>query len=331
MSSEAVLSPRMSRAIALLLAALVAIAPGVARAQGESADALIDQGVSLRERGRDAEALALFERARALEPSGRALAQIALAEQALGRFAEAESHLAAALDSATADRFVRRNRSLLEQALAEIRAHVGELEVRGPDGAELVAGRARATLPLDAPLRVSSGTVHVAIRAEGYEPFEADVEVVPGGRAELAPELAPIAATPPPPEPAPVLEPAPPPPPHDDGGIGWMLPTGIAAAGVGVVGLAIGAGLSVVREDRAQARQRCTDDEPGCRDLYSAAVDAETGAIVGYVVGGALAAAGATLIVLELLGVTRERDESLGTLRVSCAPSPLGIACAGRF
>lgn len=67
------------------------LCPGAVRAQ--SVDRLIEQGVSLREDGRDLEALELFQRAYRRSKSVRAPAQIALAHQALGRWIEAERHL----------------------------------------------------------------------------------------------------------------------------------------------------------------------------------------------------------------------------------------------
>src|SRR5207244_1663513 len=54
--------------------------------QAGSVEALLDQGYALRERGDDDQALAKFQAAYRLAPEPRALAQIALAEQALGRW-----------------------------------------------------------------------------------------------------------------------------------------------------------------------------------------------------------------------------------------------------
>jgi tetratricopeptide (TPR) repeat protein len=318
----------MSR-LALLLASLVlvaAAAPSASASAQRRADP-IDEGIALRERGRDAEALALFERAYAETPTARALAQIALAEQALGRLVEAEAHLAEALAEAS-DPFIRRNRALLESELADIRTHVGDLTVTGGvEGAEVVVGgQALGVLPLDAPVRVVAGEVALVVRAEGYEPFETTVTVPGGGAASV---LARLARVPSATEPEREVVAPPPPTGAEDGGPAWALPVGLALAGVGVVGLGVGAGLMVVREDNAQLRQRCSDTDPGCRAAYQNALDAEAGGIASFVLGGALAAGGAAVLVLGAtggLGSARSDEAS-----VACAPGLLAMHCAGRF
>lgn len=283
-------------------------------------EALISEGVALRERGEDAAALARFEEAHRLSPSPRALAQIALAEQALGRFVAAEAHLAEAL-SAIGDRFVARNRAHLEQALAEVRAQIGELSIRGrPDGARItIGGVVRGTLPLLAPIRLDHGTAQIEITAEGHEPFAAEVQIAGGSRVDLAADLralpvvrhaTPEAELPPPSAPA-----------------EWMLPTAIAAGAAGAIGIALGTGFAIAREDHAQARQTCSDIEPACRERYQAALDAEAGAIASFAIGGALIAGGATLLTLWLL----ESDSRPASGALRCGPGALTIACEARF
>src|SRR5262245_7061850 len=68
--------------------------------KGGEVEALIKSGVSLREQGKDEAALREFQRAHELSRAPRALAQIALAEQALGRWIDAEAHLEEALTAA---------------------------------------------------------------------------------------------------------------------------------------------------------------------------------------------------------------------------------------
>ncbi|MBX7194177.1 MAG: tetratricopeptide repeat protein [Sandaracinaceae bacterium] len=300
---------------------------------------LVEQGISLREQGRDAEALVLFEQAYAQTSSPRALAQIALAEQALGRFVEAEAHLADALAQST-DAFIRRNRAHLEGALEEIRLRVGDLEVvGGRPGAEVILGGvAVGVLPLDAPVRVVAGSVAVEVRAPGFERFIDTVQVRGGGSTTVRAELVPLAGTRVPPreeererevaieEPPATSAPGPTPP-------SWVLPTGIALAGAGVVGLGLGAGLMVVREDRAQQRLTCSDTDPDCRAAYGAGVDAEAGGIASFVVGGALLAGGGAVLVLGLTGALgsepSETDDH--AVAVRCAPGGLSLVCQGHF
>jgi len=71
------------RSVAVGLATILAW--GTAAAQGtDPADAAIRRGVDLRRQGQDDQALQEFKKAYELSPSPRALAQIGLAEQALG-------------------------------------------------------------------------------------------------------------------------------------------------------------------------------------------------------------------------------------------------------
>jgi hypothetical protein len=113
---------------------------------------------------------------------------------------------------------------------------------------------------------------------------------------------------------------------------GWVLPTGIALAAVGVVGIAIGSGLLAVREDRAQQRLTCSDTEPECRNAYGAALDAEGGGVASFLIGGGLLAGGATILVLGMMGAlgTGETTDD-AEAHVRCMPGALSIACEGRF
>jgi hypothetical protein len=312
------------RGAAVLVLALV-LAPSIADAQSPAE--LIAQGVALREDGRDEEALAMFEQAYQDSGSGESLAQVALAEQALGRSVEAEAHLVSAL-AESSDRFVRRNRAALQQALDELRAGIGDLEIHGgTPGAEVWIGDvSRGLLPLAGPIRVPLGTVRIEIRSAGAATEEAEVEVTPGVVAQVelaaAPALVrvvePVVVAEPEPEP----EPEAPPPPAAS----VLLPIGIATAAVGVVLVGVASGMMVVREDAAHARLTCSDTDPACRAQFQTAVDAETAGVALYVVGGALAVGGAVLIALDVLGGASDRSTAF-----VCAPGVLSVACAARF
>lgn len=313
-------------AVVLSLFATLALAPTLAHAQTEAE--LIEHGIALREDGRDEEALAVFTRAYEAGHSAQALAQMALAEQALGRHVQAEAHLTTALADRD-DRFIRRNRAALAQALTEISAEIGTLAIDGGvPGAEVDAGDGvRATMPLDAPLRLGAGHHHVIIRADGHRTFEADIDITGGGAASITATLvadAPIAPAPEP-TPEPVASPEPPPPPASSSG--WVLPVGIAGASVGVVAIASASGLMAVREDNARARLTCSDTDPACRARYQAALDAESAGIGLYVVGGALLVAGGALVLVDVLGHGGASDARA----LRCAPGLLSIGCAGSF
>lgn len=129
---------------------------------------ILRRGVQLRQQGQDEAALREFQRALRMSPEPRVLAQVALAEQALGRWVEASRHIDAALASQT-DPWVQRNRATLEASRTEVEQHVGRLLVTGGvGGAEVVVNGERvATLPMtEAP--VLAGTGALEVRAEGY-------------------------------------------------------------------------------------------------------------------------------------------------------------------
>jgi hypothetical protein len=133
-------------------------------AERAQADALIGEGIQLRREKRDADALQRFERAYALVPTARALAQIGLAELALSRFQAAEAHLKDAL--AKDDDWVRRNRRTLEGSMSAAGAYLGTVTVSSNlSGAEIWISGARAgTSPLP-PQRVLAGNVLVEVRS----------------------------------------------------------------------------------------------------------------------------------------------------------------------
>jgi tetratricopeptide (TPR) repeat protein len=172
-------------------------APVTAPAAAE-ADALILQGLKLREQGQDAEALELFKRAQELAPTPRALAQRALAEQALGDWVQAEIHLREALAAAD-DPWIVQHRVALDGALAVIGDHLGYLQINGGlDGAELwLDGRLVGRLPLLAPLRVVVGRPLLEVTVPGHYPVRREITIKAGSLSTESIELAKVPAEPP--------------------------------------------------------------------------------------------------------------------------------------
>lgn len=182
------MSVRAQRFAATLL---VTASCAVSNAWGQSqARSLLRQGVEARQRGRDDDALALFRQAYAQEQSANALAQIGLAEQALGRWVDAERHLREALAS-TEDRWIQRNRASLQSAYATVLRRVGRLEIHSNvRGAEVrVNGQHAGALPLSEPLRVAAGTITLEVLADGYYPESRRVEVTPSTLSRETVEL----------------------------------------------------------------------------------------------------------------------------------------------
>ena len=112
---------------AILSLTLTLLAPSVARAQTEpcpdsSVQSLIEQGYRLRQNHRDEEALTTFLCALERERSAEVLAQVALAEQALGRWSSSAQHLESVLSMN--DPFVEEYRAVLTESLATVERHL---------------------------------------------------------------------------------------------------------------------------------------------------------------------------------------------------------------
>ncbi len=191
------MSRRFGRIWALIVCFAV-LAPRPARAQqAETPDALLARGVELRRTGQDQQALELFRRAFELSHSPRAEAQMGLAEQALGRWLDADQHVREAY-AASGDPWIQSHRAGLDASIAVIEQHVGRLEVIGnvPGAEVLVNGQPAGTLPLARPLRLIAGSVSVEVRANGYQPAQRSLTVTAGSLARESIDLLPRAATP---------------------------------------------------------------------------------------------------------------------------------------
>jgi Tetratricopeptide repeat len=183
-----------------------------------AADALIEQGIALRQKGQNQEALDLFQKAHALAPSGRTLAQIGVAEATLQRWIDAEAHLAAALDSHDSPWIQNtKNRAALEKSLVLVRTHIGLVSIVGPPGAEIsVAGSPAGRLPLAAPLHLPEGRARIEGSADGREAKAVDLRV-PGGHElilhldlqMLPPPSVPTSVAAPPPAPTSLVDTSP--------------------------------------------------------------------------------------------------------------------------
>ena len=142
---------------------------------------LAEEGLALREQGKDDAALAKFQEAYRIEPGPRVLAQIALAEQALGHWVDAENHLKSAL-LASSDPWIAQHREQLEQVLSVIANELGSLEIRcNVVGAQVrVAGRPVGQTPLPSHLRVAESVLSIELSAAGYYPLKQSVTIRQG-------------------------------------------------------------------------------------------------------------------------------------------------------
>lgn len=334
------------RSSAGAIVAAVLCSAHLAAAQGDPCASAIHDGVGLRRAGRDAEALARFQAARATCDAPRLRVQIAWAEQALGRWLAAREDLRAGLSN-RADPWVNARRSRLEGDLRAIEQHIGALQVMGgEEGAEvLVNGERVATLPMAEPVPLLVGVVRVEVRLAGRYPVVRDVEVAAGAVAREQVVLRPL----PSPEPArPVAVPAPVvvpvpvvlpppvivPPPVATAPTPVAARVGWALVGVGGASLVAGAVLWGLREARANAfndygAMQCSERDgapqggEACASLHGEAATFGSAALGTLVTGAALSVAGAVLLL------TAPRNPARTTL--VCAPGLLGGGCVLRF
>lgn len=151
------------------MGAALALSSGSAAA--DDADDLIREGVALRRKRDDAEALKKFQQAAEISASPRVMAQMGLAEQALGRWAMAHEHLSQALEGKS-DPWIKKNLAAISQSLSRVDEHVGYIEILGgPPGAEVrIDSVSRGKLPLAHPLAASTGVVTIDLVSPGFDP-----------------------------------------------------------------------------------------------------------------------------------------------------------------
>jgi hypothetical protein len=322
-----------ARAVALVLAIACSAFPVHARAADGDAEALIARGIELREQGKDDEALSVFKEAYGRSPSPRARAQVALAEQALGLWVSAEKNLEAAL-AAGSDSWIAKNRGPLEGALAVIRRHVGSLEVRGTEGAEVfLDGVKLGTLPQSEPFRVEAGRRSLELRAKGFHPTSRSIEIPAGGAARETVQLVSMPER----------------PTAQGGGftpgergvttvdegrgqrvIGWSFAgAGAALLGAGAVSLLVRKGFI----DEYNADATCpgigsSAPQPArCEDRIESSRTWQTVSLVSFVAGGVFVAGGLTLV----LTAPSRRPATAFACAPFGAPAGSGVACSGRF
>lgn len=332
----------VSFAIAIALCAGLLFAATPARAADDpAAEALISRGIELREKGKDDEALVLFRQAYAKAPSARARAQVALAEQALGLWVNAESDLVAALEAGD-DPWIAKNRGALEGALAIVRRRLGSLEVRGTDGAEVLLDGVRLGVLPSVPFRVEAGTRRLEVRGGGYHAATRVVEVPAGGVARETVTL--VKAT----EPTDEAGGGAPGRAAADTGEGQRV-LGYVLGGLGLGMAGVGTVILLVREGE-KADYNADTTCPGlgkpqpkaCDDRIQKIGTLLTASVTSYVAGGVFLIGGVTLLLTAPkaargpAGATssRGRDRRAG-LPFLCAPgvgpTDATLVCSGTF
>ncbi len=274
----------------IVFAGLALVVASPARAQDDPrkvrAEAPFQDALKLHDRGKNAEALAQFERAYAIYPSPNTRMNIAREEHVLGRKFDALRHYREALRSA-----------LLHPAMVPVaKKYIHELEglvarvmVTGPEGLVFKLGDQEHVLPLTEPLDVEPGDLEASGRVGGTLYFwTRAVRAGESVRAELVAET---------PRAAPVVT-----PPSNDV---RNIVTG-SIAGAGLAGLATGVVLALSAESQISDAKRfsgscavrssaaCTRYDGMLQDIARTR-DAST---VSFVVGGGLMAISAAGFVL---------------------------------
>jgi tetratricopeptide (TPR) repeat protein len=202
-------SPRWTRGFALAAVATAALSGTVvvlAPSPSNGADAIpspedqaaaeqhLDRAVAAYDAGRFEEALTEFEAADRLYPRPRLRFNVAASYRALGRNVEALEAYERFLEDPTGDPGDRQD---AEDAIVELAARVGALEVSAEPGAEVtVDGRSHGAAPLARAVRLAPGSHQVAVDKKGYLPFRKAVALEAGQTARLEVVLAPAPATP---------------------------------------------------------------------------------------------------------------------------------------
>lgn len=123
-------------------------------------------------------ALVEFEASIALYPTRVALKNAAVSRRNVGRYAESIETYLELVQKFGAD-LPPDERKRTDEAIAELRAYVGELTLScdQPGATVVIDARQYGTTPLAGPLMVNSGTHLLRVSKEGYEPSETQVAV----------------------------------------------------------------------------------------------------------------------------------------------------------
>jgi len=335
-------------------------------AADESDDAVIARGVALRKEGDDQAARDLFMKVYERSHSARAAGQLGLAEQALGRWEEAESHLREALRSPD-DPWVKKNHDALSRDMLLIKSHIARVEIVGdPEGAEvLINGRPVGKLPLSGPVSTSAGSVDVEARAPGYQHEMRTVNLTGGQyqrlvmrlqRNEPAPSATATAVPPaslvgaPSDTPAPVTSPPAVSRPSSDTQPSPLRPIAKwTALGLAGAGLAVGITSSVVRANKldqfksadggrcVEMAGRAVDADgnpvPTCQGLLDSYKSMRTWQIVGFVSAGVFAATWLALFLTEPSPAAGPGGSVARARSLVCAPTadPTGAGATCMF
>ncbi len=306
-------------------------APATKPPEGD-AKALLAEGKALFKKKDYTGACPKLEQSHDIEADLGTLSLLARCKEAAGQtasawrlFVELEASAAQA-KNVTKRNFARWRAGKLENKLShvwvEVPHPVAGLEVR-------VGGFALLAEEWGTAVAADPGSVEIQATAPGHQPFDTTVDVsskemarvtIPALEAEPEPEAP---AAPPPAPPAPPPPPAPPKAAPTSGPPVWTW----VAYGVGVAGLAVGAGFGLkARSKNDDSKAECSGDVCNSRGfaLRKDAIDAARFSNVGFGIGIAGVAAGTVLLLLPRNASTDASDSAQVTPIVG--PRTLGVS-----
>ncbi len=294
------------------LAAAVQVAPSMARADGDAAtaEALFQAGKQLMTAERYPEACPKLAASYRLDPATGTLLALAFCQEKAGQTASAWASYRDAVTRSRRENNPEREQVARERA-TELEKQLSTLAIAVPPEASSVDGlvvKRDGVVLLEGawntPVPVDPGTHAIEASAPGHEPWRTSLTVEGGGKtAEVKiPRLTPVKVVPPPaPSPAPVVVRPVTPEPVAAPTTSPLRTIGIVTGAVGLVGLGLGTGFGVRaigKNDDSKADctgNRCGDSGTSARRAALSSADVST---VSFLVGGALVAAGATMIVI---------------------------------
>ncbi len=322
----------MMRRSLTALAFVAAICPGIALAQSAAdkaqAQALFDDGRHLMEQGKFAEGCRKLEGSQKLDPGAGTLLNLAACYEKNGQIASAwVTYKDAAV--ASGDRHPDWAKRANDKA-TQLASGVPKLTIAVTDPASgLVVTRDGETVSPSAfssELPIDAGPHTIEARAPGHKPFTQTVDVPKGGAKTVTIPALDTDAT-----------------PIDTGrptqltafdaptkGNKTQLIIGAAVAGVGVIGLGVGAVFGIVAlGKKSDAAANCTADYARCNATGVGQVDdaksAGTISTVALIAGGVLVAGG--LVV----ALTAPKSETSVRASLGAPGAPAGVSLGGSF
>lgn len=325
---------RLALGIALSLAASARDASAQAAKNEAAAEALFEQGRSLYEAGRYAEACPKLAESQRIDPATGTLLALALCHEGEQKLASAWAEFKTVEGEARRSGRTDRETIAREHAAA-IRGRLSTLSIRVPPDVRALPGlelKLNGTVigagSFDAAIPVDGGQHELQVSAAGKKPLKLRVSVRNEAHgAELA---------------VPLLEEAPQPVPASTNAFSQatsekattgspMRTIGLIVAGAGILSFGAGSYLALTaKADYDDAEQRCPDEGCSTTDWNASQAARKKGSVATIVfgIGGALVATGGVL----WLAAPRESSERRAGVRVQrVGIGPSSVVMEGAF